>query len=146
MFEPFGSDKMRTTKALTFQTINLPGVSNLIQIPEGFVFDGASIPQFCWSVIGAPFEPDFQIAACVHDWICERANEAHDYSARIQGDGIFFVLLSQAGVPRWKRAAMYLAVRLHSWTNYGRTETTSPALSASCGSAAEQLGAGEEKS
>ncbi len=38
-------------------------------VPEGFQFDGASIPAFAWHFIGTPFRPRFMAAAVVHDWL-----------------------------------------------------------------------------
>lgn len=110
---------MRVTEPLWLDVVSLPGVTLQIRVPIGYTFDGASIPRAAWSVIGSPFEPDFQIAACCHDWICEHSHEANDYQARVIGDAVFFALLARAGVPRWRRVLMYLAVRLNSWWRYG---------------------------
>ena len=120
MFEPVNETHCRTTREIQVTPVDLPGVLLDLVIPVGFEFDGASIPRFAWIVIGAPFEPDFQLAACCHDWICERSNETGNYEARVMGDALFFLLLARSGVPRWKRVAMYLAVRLNSWWRYGR--------------------------
>jgi hypothetical protein len=122
MFRPVSATECETTIPIVLTPVDLPGFCNHIAVPAGFTFDGASIPRFAWVVIGAPFEPDYQLAACVHDWICERSNELGNYEARVMGDALFFLLLARAGVPRWKRVAMYLAVRLNSWWRYGRNE------------------------
>lgn len=123
MFEPVNATECRTTKQIRVKPVDLPGVRLTVVVPAGFSFDGASIPRFAWMFIGAPFEPDFQLAACCHDWICERSHDSDDYESRVIGDALFFNLLTKAGVPRWKRVAMYLAVRLNSWWRYGRKES-----------------------
>lgn len=120
MFEPHGPRHMRTTREVTVTIGHIPGVSHVVTIPVDYRFDGASIPRAAWSIIGAPFEPDFCLAACVHDWYCEHSHECGDYQARVIGDAVFFWLLAKAGVPCWKRVAMYLAVRLNSWWFHGR--------------------------
>jgi hypothetical protein len=120
MFEPAGPNKMRLTATLHETVSDLQGVRHNVTIEPGYEFDGASIPRIAWAVIGAPFEPDYCLAACVHDWYCEQSTLSKDYQSRVIGDAVFFALLSRAGVPRWRRVLMYLAVRLHSWFQYGR--------------------------
>lgn len=120
MFEPDGPQMMRVTAPIARDITNLPGVMHAVQIPVGYRFDGASIPKIAWAIIGAPFDPQFCLAACMHDWYCEHSHEAGDYQARVIGDAVFFALLAKAKVPRWRRVLMYLAVRLNSWVRYGR--------------------------
>lgn len=38
--------------------------------PAGEVVDGASIPQYAWSIIGGPFSGNYLRAAIVHDYYC----------------------------------------------------------------------------
>lgn len=77
-----------------------------IWIPRGYRFDGASIPQFLWGIIGSRFEPDRLLAALRHDW----AYLTH-CATRKQADALFRADLHAAGVAAWKREAMYSAVR-----------------------------------
>jgi hypothetical protein len=120
MFRPDGPSFMRTTTEINETITTLPGVVHTVSIPVGYRFDGASIPRLAWSLIGAPFEPDFCLAACVHDWYCDHSHELGDYQARVIGDAVFFRLLQRAGVSRLRRMLMYGAVRLNSWWFYGR--------------------------
>jgi hypothetical protein len=120
MFTPAGSGKMRVTHEIYEQITYLHGVCHTVNIPPGYTFDGATIPRLAWIFIGAPFDPDFCLAACCHDWYCDESLKSKDYQARVIGDAVFFALLAKAGVPQWKRTAMYLAVRLNSWWRYGR--------------------------
>jgi hypothetical protein len=39
--------------------------------PVGSVVDGASIPQFAWSIIGGPFEGKYRSASVIHDVACD---------------------------------------------------------------------------
>ncbi len=122
MFKPDAESPqhMRVTTPIWEDVTTLEGVFHAVQIPAGYRFDGASIPRLAWSVIGAPFDPQYCLAACVHDYYCEHSHESGDYQARVIGDAVFFALLAKANVPRWRRVLMYLAVRLNSWWFYGR--------------------------
>lgn len=39
-----------------------------VVVPAGFVSDGASIPQFAWSIVGAPLGGRYVRASVVHDY------------------------------------------------------------------------------
>lgn len=119
MFQPDGPRYMRVTTPIWEDITNLPGILHAVEIPVGYRFDGASIPRLAWAIIGPPFEPDFCLAACVHDYYCDHSHEIGDYQARVIGDAVFFALLKKAGVPRWRRVLMYMAVRLNSWWFHG---------------------------
>lgn len=115
MFIASGVNKMRTSKILRVNITAVDGVKHFVRIPEGYIFDGASIPRWAWSIVGYPFEPDLIEAACVHDWYCDRATH---YFERVIGDNVFLKLLADAGVPTWRRAIMYAAVRLNTIINH----------------------------
>ena len=79
-------------------------------------WDGASIPQWAWSIIGHPFTEEFRFASLIHDEYCKHAKT---YEDRRIGDSQFLYLLNltnihKTQIPRWKLKAMYLAVRLNS--------------------------------
>lgn len=105
-------------KLLEDITVSVNGYE--ITIKDGFVFDGASIPQFMWSFVGSPFTGDYTVAALVHDALY-RSN----FFSRKNADKIFLALMEQDGVSFYKRRAMYLGVRFggsSSWTNRTKTE------------------------
>lgn len=120
MFSPYGPNLMIVDGDLELKVLDLPGVEYVVRIPAGFTFDGATIPKVFWLIIGTPFDPRFQLAACIHDWFCVKSVEFKDYQARVIGDATFFKLLADAKVPKWKRALMYVGVRLNSFWFYGR--------------------------
>jgi hypothetical protein len=109
---------MMVDEDLEVSISKVPQVQYVVRIPAGYTFNGASIPKSCWLLIGTPFQPDYQLAACVHDWFCEHT--ADDYQSRVIGDATFFKLLTDANVPKWRRVLMYLGVRLNSFWFYGR--------------------------
>lgn len=74
----------------------------------GFVFDGASIPQICWTSIGHPLEHRFIYAALLHDAL---------YSAQLiprkTADQYFQTFLREfSGVGWFTSWKMYTGVRL----------------------------------
>lgn len=41
----------------------------VIKIPEGFWYNGASVPPLFWQITFTPFDPRIIEAACIHDWL-----------------------------------------------------------------------------
>jgi hypothetical protein len=39
-------------------------------VPEGFISDGASIPEWLWAMLGGPFSGPYRDAAVIHDYFC----------------------------------------------------------------------------
>lgn len=88
----------------------------ILTIHPGFVFDGASIPQICWTSIGHPLEHRFIYAALLHD-----ALYSSQYLPRKTADQYFQKFLTDfAGVGRYTAWKMYTGVRLfgsHAWNS-----------------------------
>lgn len=89
-------------------------------IPEGFVFDGASIPRIFWSLIGYPLEDDFRVSSLIHDW-CYRTN-CLTFNA---SNTLFHRRLKTYGVHWFKRSLMYSAVNLGGYPTYSRVNKES---------------------
>jgi hypothetical protein len=84
-------------------------------IPEGFVFDGASIPVVFRWIIGKPFDKKFIIAALIHDWLYT----VHLFS-RLEADELFYENLINSKVGINKAKIMFSAVRIGgsgAWIN-----------------------------
>jgi hypothetical protein len=77
----------------------------------GNSWDGASIPRWAWSVMGHPLAADVRNASYWHDRICEGSETPED---RMVADAVFLMLLRRAGVSRWRRWAMWAAVRFYA--------------------------------
>ena len=58
--------KMRLLKSITY--IDPKGVE--WTAPAGLEVDGASIPQFFWSLVGGPYEGKYRDASVIHDAAC----------------------------------------------------------------------------
>jgi hypothetical protein len=94
-----------------------------IQIPEGFVTDGASVPRFCWSLTGLIPTGVHLGAAVVHDYLYQhrgllvlkellKNGEPVDAQwDRPACDDIFKRIMVSAGETHWKTYAMFWAVR-----------------------------------
>jgi hypothetical protein len=80
-------------------------------IPKDYTWDGASIPRFCWRLIGSNTDPRFLIASMVHDILCE--NHAYINNNRYLSTLILEKLCQTGGTPAWSRWAIK-----HSVDNY----------------------------
>lgn len=77
-------------------------------VPKEYKWDGATVPKFFWRIVGSSTQPEFLIASCIHDILCEN----HNYidNNRNLSSKIFKELLLVAGVSKIKAQIMYLAV------------------------------------
>jgi len=104
-------DRWRVERAFDYH-VGSEDSEEIIHIPDGLVTDGASIPRFLWVIVGHPMD-EFAQAAVVHDYLYSlRGIYAEDriYS-RKRCDEIFYEAMGALKVPKWKRIAMYQAVR-----------------------------------
>ena len=90
----------------------LPGGVHISR-PEdvGNSWDGATIPWWARWIIGRPLSPLFRNASYWHDRICEGSETPED---RMVADAVFLMMLQRAGVSRWRRWAMWFAVRFYA--------------------------------
>jgi len=76
----------------------------IVEVPEGFVSDGASVPKFLrWMY--HPFG-EYLRAAVVHDWFCVTQTISSDEAAIV-----FKEAMKVCGVNAWRRRKMYWAVK-----------------------------------
>lgn len=97
-----GERRMRLLAPFGFRRPN----GDVILVPVGFVTDGASIPQACWSLVGGPFEGAYREPAIVHDWLCQvrTLTSATTHT-------VFYEGMRTAGVNIVKARLMWAAVR-----------------------------------
>lgn len=77
-----------------------------VSVPEGFVTDLASVPQWLWSSGTRP-EGSYAYAAIIHDhlyWIQDRSRE--------EADGIFLMAMEDSKVEKSLRDRIHSAIRL----------------------------------
>jgi hypothetical protein len=92
--------------------------NRVIEAPQGFVTDFASVPRFFWRIV--PPWGRYSPAAVVHDYLY-----ATGRVSRAEADRVFLSLMEQLGVPLWKRTVMYRAVRIFggaAWDEWRRKE------------------------
>ena len=108
MFTPLENGHIRLDEPITQLIVERGGHVHRVTVHAGYVSDGASIPRWFWPIIGPPMRAGYLVPAVIHDYLCEQAQNYHD---RVIADAVFFKLLWEHGIPRWKRAMMFVAVR-----------------------------------
>ncbi len=76
-------------------------------VPEGFLSDGASIPEQLWAVVGGPYSGPYRDAAVIHDYFC--------YTKQRKWEDVHDVFLEAAlnrGTPEWKAQYMFAGILL----------------------------------
>ena len=93
-----------------------------LEIPEGFVFDGASIPRQAWTLIGHPMTGKYIFPSLLHDYECytqtSPSKEVHDrfyHALRSRKVNMITARLMWVAVrafgPRWNVTISPLVVR-----------------------------------
>ena len=85
--------------------------------PEGFEFDGASVPRVFWAFLD-PASEGFE-AACLHDWRLSRGVPWDVAAWLFRADLIYY------GVPRWRAQIAYLAIRFWGLIRWVKHRITS---------------------
>jgi len=75
-----------------------------ITVPAGFVTDFASVPRVFWGLM--PPWDQYGKAAVLHDYLYSTGSVS-----RLVADAVFLEAMAVLCVPRWKRVAIYSAVR-----------------------------------
>jgi hypothetical protein len=83
-------------------------------IPEGFEFDGASIPRIFWRLVKHPYVPDIIVASLVHDYLYQTSRV---YPREVV-DRIYYDLARRYGVSRSRAMTMFIALRLFGWVRW----------------------------
>ena len=100
-----------------------------ILIKEGFLFDGASIPRWAWSIIGLYPTSIMLAPSLIHDLLLKEGGEIKKgyfefdekqekwveipvFFSKAFADILFRRMMKEAGVPRFRRTVAYYAVRL----------------------------------
>ncbi len=90
--------------------------TTVIDVPKGYVTDGASIPRLAWRLVGGPWSGLYKWAAVVHDYTYTSSFFGHD--GRQRADEVFLEAMYYSGVCYVKRQGMYVAVRLAGGKHY----------------------------
>jgi len=99
-----------------------------LEVPAGFVYDGASVPRIVWTISGLRPDGLIRAAATVHDFMYHHkgclpfgsvrllenpySQQVMDMAwSRKQADKLFARMMREAGVSKYRRRLAYLAVR-----------------------------------
>lgn len=89
-----------------------PSEQTYVDIPEGYISDGASVPRIFWWLL--PPQGDYGQAAVLHDYLCEHLTQIKNGQTvsitRVQADNALRNAMRDLDVPRWKRNIMFIAV------------------------------------
>lgn len=78
---------------------------NTITCPDGFLWDGATIPKIFQDLIGDPFDPKYALASCIHDMAVRRKLDHY-----LESQAFYSILKTRKQVPTWIEVLMYSAV------------------------------------
>jgi hypothetical protein len=132
---PDGDEGYKLIEAYSYTWKHTDGFQRVITVPNGFVYDGASVPRLVWTLSGITPDGLIRSAALVHDFIYRYEGRLplnhygvvfdgvyKDISknrwARIDADRLFARIMREAGVPKLKRRAAYLGVRAGGWASW----------------------------
>lgn len=101
-----------------FYTLTQDFVYGDFAVPEGFTFDGASVPWIAWQLIGTPFHPEFMRASVLHDWIYH----THEID-RNATDSLYHKVLLEDFVGNRQAMVMYLACAIFGGPYWENDET-----------------------
>ena len=87
-----------------------------IEVPTGFLSDGASIPWAARCLAGDPFSFEYLHAAIIHDALYRQG--FLDFITRKEADLIFRDLMWNTKTPKWKVYPFYAAVRTGGRVSY----------------------------
>ena len=85
----------------------------IFEMSPGFWWDGASIPQIFWSIIGDPWSEDIAPGALIHDVLY-----ATQYYERWKADEILYEVNKLNKMNTVKNHLVYRAVRTAGWKAY----------------------------
>ena len=85
----------------------------IIEVPENFITDLASVPKILWNIF-EPFGEHYTRAAVIHDYLYSK-DCIYKEITREEADSIFLTIMKERGVPFWKRHLMHKAVRMFGW-------------------------------
>jgi hypothetical protein len=77
------------------------------EVPEGFLSDGASIPDNLWTVMGGPYSGPYRDAAVIHDYFCHTKTRSWEAVHKT-----FLEAALNRGTPEWKARYMYAGILL----------------------------------
>jgi len=95
-------------------------IDEVIEVPEGFVFDLESVPRI--PIVYALCANTSKRGGCIHDYLC-RKDSVPVVSKKIAAD-VYLELMASRGNPYWRRYIKYWVVRW-AWGYFHRFKVLS---------------------
>lgn len=117
-----GRDYWRVTQGFRYY-IGSKDSGRYVDVPTGFLTDGASIPRVFWSIL--PPWGEYGQAAALHDYLCERmecivldssGKPTWEKLTRKEVDEILYEAMDVLNVTPWKRTVIKSGVDLYRLT------------------------------
>lgn len=113
----------QTLRLLAPFTVYSETLDAVITVPEGFVFDGESIPVWLQGLV-KPFGQSKR-GACVHDYLYRNggyhtADGQLKPVTRKQADKVYFELVRAKGLPSWQANLRWGVLRLVGWAAWSQ--------------------------
>ena len=113
--EIVGEQLFKLTYSLIYEDDNYH-----IEILEGFVFDGGSIPRLLWGIVDSPIGGLGSSCFCLHDCLYGTKLLSKEIA-----DDILYDTLKASGVQIAECVAIHTAVRLYGGESYDREDNAS---------------------
>lgn len=108
--------KWRLEQPLIYEVGSL-GSGRKIIVPPGFITDGASIPQYLWSML--PPWGTYSRAAVIHDYLLMQLKFGTPHLEgpdRKTCDKVFWEAMGVCGTPYLIHLILYTGVRIYGWS------------------------------
>jgi hypothetical protein len=137
---PISADKYRLVENYEYRWYSKNSSKDFrIIVPEGFIYDGASIPRVVWSISGLRPDGLIRAAACIHDWIYRYSgkvppasyqfapdtpgeslvwSDCNESISRDYADRLFRYIMRDAGVAPRRVEMAYYAVWAFGWYSW----------------------------
>lgn len=99
-----------------------------VDVPKGFLTNGADIPRVMWPIL--PRHGEYDQAIALHDYLCENRTISTPTGLvtlnRKQIDYIFYEALRVLKIAKWKLIIIRGGTDLYRWMNSGRYKVPTP--------------------
>lgn len=107
--KPKGKDTFELVENYTYKDI---------EIPLGYITNGANIPRLFWSIF-PPNSPEYLSAILVHDYLTEGNRTPREY---LKADTVLKNMMLELGCSKLKTYIFYFSCRIYHVIKYGKVE------------------------
>ncbi len=118
---PLRTEKIGRRRWKVLTPFSWPIGDDIVEVPENFISDGASIPRLFWVIIGPPMGGLYDQSAVFHDYLYNQ-----ELYTRRRADREFLISMRSEGVSWIKRIVMHRAVRTFGWNPWNRYKRDLP--------------------